>query len=255
MGAILGSDLILSIVEGASSSPVCYSTDVQINREYRTRLIASPNGRSDDFISDGKGYTLEIPLLVVYEAYYNYLYFADKAESGARINWSASAFDNRGVVHSGQVLVTTLNLTSQMRDLIKTDVSLLGCGPLITEFKPINTSVYLSDFAKIQLPGCPNPYPVSVFWYDGTLLGPASNADEVVQLFNDYSVTHGNYYTISYGDGGCIFGMQIAYFSPKPYPTTIFAQPGAAFALSDNQFINNMLSPDQLSDQGLTPIG
>lgn len=256
MSAILGSDFIISFNADGVISPVCYAQDCQINRTFDTREISGPQGRERDYIADYNGYTIQIPILVVYRSKFNYLDFMNAADAGLKLSWSASAYKNGGVIHSGQVLVTEIDLTSQFRDVIKADVSLIGCGKFVTTISPINKVVYLSDFDKNILPGCPNAYPISVFWYDGSLIGPANNPDEVINIFNNYSASHGNYYTlVGSVDGGCYFNMQIDFSAPEPYPDTIFSRQGALFAISTNQSANNVLSTDQDSNNVLTPIG
>lgn len=256
VGAISGADFMISIEVNGVPVPVCYATDCQISQTFDTREISGPQSRWRDYLADYMGYTIDIPVLLVYTEAFNYLNFQTAGQSGTRLKWSATAFDNGGVVHSGEVLLTSLNLTSQMRDAMKFDVSAIGCGELTTKLLPIEKVVYLSDFNKKRLTGCPNPYPLSVFWYDLTLIGPATNPDEVIQVFNDYSATHGGLYTlVSSVDGGCDFNMEIAYDAPQPYPDTVFAQQGALFAISSDQNQDNVISTDQDMDNVLTPIG
>lgn len=254
---IAGYKFILSLdIGGGVMAPIGCATDCAINETYDTREISGPQGKWRDYIPDYAGYTLSAPGLQVYTAPAGILLLQNYGRSGTRFNWSASAFDNGGIIEKGTILITQLNKTAQFRDAMRFDMTAIGCGAPQTVFAPIQTIVYLSDFEKVQLAGCPNPYPITLFWYDLTMIGPADNADDVIAIFNAYSALNGSFYTLTSSvDGGCRFNMSISYLAPKPYPTTIFAQPGAAFALSDNQLINNMLSPDQISDQGLTPIG
>lgn len=250
----LGRDFMISIEVDGVMQPICYANDCTITEAYDTIDITGSQSKWRDYLSDYAGYTVEVPGLQVYEANANILQMQVLGRGGRKFAWSASAFESGGVVESGFIIITSLVKTSQFRDAMRFDMSAIGCGEPVTEFLPIFTTVYLSDFNKIQLAGCPNPYPISVFWYDLTLIGAADNADDVVAIFNAYSAANGAFYTISVNDGGCIFNMQIEYTAPQPYPTTIFAKPGALFALSDNQFIDNALSPDQDQDQALTPI-
>ena len=71
MGAIRGSDFIVSIELNGVQVPVCYATDCQINRTFDTREISGPQGRDRDYISDYRGYTISIPVLIVYDQIYN----------------------------------------------------------------------------------------------------------------------------------------------------------------------------------------
>jgi len=256
MGVVLGYDFVLYIEKAGQQIPVCYSEDVQINRTFETKEISGPQGRARYYVYDMIGYTIQIPILVSWATPGNYLDLAEFGENGETIKWKASSYKDGGVVLSGEALLTGLNLTSQMRDMIKTDVSLIGSGPILTERLPIQTVVYLSDFDKIQLVGCPNPYPVTVFWYDHTMIGIATNADDVISIFNQYSANHGALYMLTSSvDGGCNFNMDISFTAEEPYPTTIFARPGGTFAISPDQKNNLVISPDQDADQGITPVG
>lgn len=255
--AIAGYKFILSIDTGGGIFvPIGCATDCIITETYDTLEISGPQGKWRDYLSDYAGYTLEVPGLQIYTSAAGILLLQKYGREGTKFDWSASAFENGGVVEKGTIRITQLSKSSQFRDSMRFDMTAIGCGEPKTVLLPINQVVYLSDFEKVRLAGCPNPYPITIFWYDLTIIGAADNADDVIQIFNDYSAANGGFYTLTSSvDDGCNFNMQIEYSAPQPYPTTIFAQPGAAFALSDNQLINNMLSPDQVSDEGLTPIG
>jgi len=252
--AILGSDFVIYIDRGNGMEVICYATDCQINRQFDTLEISGPQSRERDFISSYKSYDITVPYLVMWDSVINYLDLSQLADAGTRFPWKATSFDNGGIIFSGTVLITSLDLTSQMRDVMKCDVNMRGCGTFTTQILPINKVVYLSKFDNTILPGCPNPYPIAVFWYDGTLIGPADNADDVINIFNQYSLQNGGYYILTSSvDGGCNFNMQISYNAPMS-PDVIYALQGAAFAISPNQDNNEVLSPDQDGDFGLTPI-
>lgn len=257
MAAIEGYKFVIYMVVNDQPQIVCYANDVQINRSYDSVEISGPQGKDRYYEYDMRGYTISIPSLVSWVDKFNYRDFKAMGDNNVILPWRASSYINgTGYVLSGNVLITELNLTSQQRDMVKMDVTLLGSGPLVEELIPIDVVVYLSDFDKNLLVGCPNPYPLTIFWYDGTMIGPADNADDVIYIFNQYSASNGNYYTLTSSvDGGCQFNMQISFEAPEPYPTTIFAQQGALFAISDDQENNSVISPDQDDDQGLTPIG
>lgn len=250
-----GKDFMISIEVDGVMQPICYATDCSISENYEVLEITGSQSKWRDYISDYAGYTLQVPGLQVYEANANILQMQTLGRTGTRFAWQATAFGTGGVVEQGFCIITSLTKTAQFRDAMRFDMSAIGCAVPETVFVPIQTTVYLSDFDKVQLAGCPNPYPVSIFWYDHTLIGLADNPDDVTAVFNEYSAANGGYYTLTSSvDGGCLFNMEIQYTAPQPYPTTVFAQPGAEFALSDNQTIDNALSPDQDADQALTPI-
>lgn len=257
MKSIRGVDFI-GYMEVSGNEPViiCYAKDFQINRTYELKEISGPQSRYRQFIYDMISYTLQIPALVSWTDKFNYLDFANAGEKGLTLKWKASSYKNGGVVLSGEVLINELDLTSQMRDMINLDASFTGTGELITDILPIKTTVYLSDFDKIELPGCPDPYPLVVFWYDKTMIGIATNADDVISIFNEYSMNNGGLYILTSSvDGGCNFNMDISFEADEPYPTTIFAKQGGAFAISNDQTNNFVISPDQNNDEGLTPLG
>lgn len=251
-----GIDFIFKMMVDGIYQPVCYATDCIINETYEMLEITGPQSKWKDYIPDYAGYTLEVPGMQVYEANANILQIQSLGRAGTKFAWQATAFGNGGVVETGFVRITSISKSSQFRDALRFSMSAIGCGAPQTLFVPISQVVYLSDFSKRILPGCPNAYPVEIFWYDGTMIGIATNADEVIQVFNEYSASHGNYYTLASSvDNGCYFNMNIDYAAPTPYPTTIFAQQGGMFAISTDQALDNVLSPDQDSDNVLTPIG
>lgn len=251
-----GKDFMISIEVDGQMQPICYATDCTITETYDTVEITGPQSKWRDYLSDYAGYSLDVPGLQVYEANANILQMQVLGRGGTKFAWQATAFGIGGVVESGYCIITSLSKTSQFRDAMRFSMQAIGCGEPVTTFVPIPAVVYLSDFNKVQLAGCPDPYPVTVFWYDLTMIGPADNADDVIAIFNEYSATHGGYYTLTSSvDGGCNFNMLIQYNGPQPYPTTIFAQPGATFAISTDQGADNVLSTDQDLDNILTPIG
>ncbi len=255
MGAILGQDFMMSIIVSGTPVPICHATDFTMNEEYGVREISGPQGFWKDYIGDYCGYNLQVPGVVAYNDAMNILQLKGYARNRAKLAWSASAFTNGGVVDSGFIIITAFNVTSQFRDAYRFDMTAIGCGEPITQLLPIIKQVHLGDFFGVILAGCPDPYPVTIFWYDGTMIGPADNADDVISTFNAYSASHGNYYTLqSSVDGGCQFIMAISYLAPLN-PDYVIALPGASFAISTDQSINNILSTDQDSDNVLTPIG
>ncbi|WP_343702688.1 hypothetical protein [Chitinophaga sp.] len=253
--AIKGKDFIISIEVGGVRRPICYATDCVIDLTYGTRKIADPTTHWRNYLGDDAGYTLQVPGVVAYKAVVNYAQIKAWADQRQRVRWYATAFENGGVVHTGEMLITGLNLTSQMRDVVKFDMSAIGCGPLDDQYLPINTAVYLADGGKQRLAGCPNPYPVSVYWYDanggiGDFIGIALNADNVITLFNEYA---GNqYYQLTGYTTGCDFNLQSQWDAPF-VPDVVYAIATPGLGLSPDQNNNLGLSPDQDNDQQLSP--
>lgn len=235
---------------------ICHATDCIIDETLSIRPITGPQSPWEDYIGDSLGYTINVPGLVDYSDPMNYLQIQKAKNARKPIAWAASAFQNGGIVHSGMLLITHLNQTTQMRDVMKFEMDAVGCGELITQKLPIVKTVYLAGFDNIQLPGCPNPYPIVVYWYDHTPIGPALNADDVVSVFNNYignvNPNGGLYYTLSVGDSGCNFIMSISY-DALLFPNVVYAEQGAEITLWDGRG-DNAISNDQDNDNVISPI-
>lgn len=254
--AIRGRDFIIMIEVNGEQKPICHATDCIINIQYDAREVIDPTTNWRNYIGDLAGYTIQVPGVVSYNDDVNWVQLEQWAAQRTKLNWYASAFENGGVTHSGTLLITGLNLTSQQNDAMRFDLSAVGCGALVQQLLPIIKEVYLSDLGGVRLPGCPNPYPCMVLWYDGTTIGLANNADEVMTVFNAYE---GNqYYQLVGTDTGCNFTMSIAWNSPEQ-PDWVPAEQGAGFVLGrtgqvgDNDVIgetgqvgdNNVIGPIQ----------
>lgn len=252
--AISGKDFMIAIEVDGERVPICYATDCIINIQYDNREVIDPASHWKNYIGDMAGYTIQVPGAVVYSSIVNWVQLEQWAGTRTRLNWFASAFENGGVTHSGTMLITGLNLSSQQDNIIRFDLSAVGCGELAQALLPIVKDVYLADLGGVRLPGCPNPYPCMVLWYDGTLIGLANNADDVMTIFNEYD---GNqYYELTGTDTGCNFTMSIAWDAPEQ-PDFVPAEQGAGFVLGrtgmvgDNDVIgqtgaigdNNVIGP------------
>ncbi len=250
MKVIRGKDFILSIVKNGVPTPVCYSLDFTLQAARDTIEKTPLTGLDKDYIVTFKGYTLGISTVVSYFDGFSFIDLNEAFENGTRLVWSATDSANGGVVHKGVCIINNIAFASPVRGEFSSDASAVGCGPRELLKLPISSTVYLADQAGVQLPGCPNPYPVSVFWYDMTFIGLADNADEVVQIYNDYP---GNlYYTLSLGEDGCHFNLQSEWNAPF-IPTFVIAEASPDMALSSDQINNIVLSPDQDNDQALSP--
>lgn len=249
-GPIKGKDFKLHVMVDSVLKLICYATDCIINTEIEAVEISNPLIKWRDYLGRKVGYTLSCPGLTVWEDEVNYLELETLALNRTKFIWEARSQAVGGVVLSGQIRITSLNLSSANRDAVRFNMESVGCGERTTELLPIPSTVYLSDFNEVRLPGCPNPYPVSVFWYDETFIGIANNADEVVQVYNAYA---GNlYYTLSLGTSGCDFNLLSEWNAPF-IPTVVYAEGSPDFALSSDQENNIVVSPDQDNDQALSP--
>lgn len=247
--AIKGKDFVFSVMRDGSPVSVCYATDCTIDQTFESREITAPVGPARDYIGGFQGYTINVPGAIVWAADVNFIQLEVLAKNRTKFLWQASDSTNGGVVHSGTILITNLSLTSQFRDAMRFDMTAVGCGPKETTLLPIAKTVYLADFFGIRLPGCPNPYPVALYWYDETFIGIANNADDVVQLFNDYP---GNeFYVLTGYTTGCDFNMLIDW-NATFIPDFIIAQAAPELAMwtgSDDEAISN----DQVNDNAISP--
>lgn len=254
--AIKGKDFVLEVERNSVFVPICYATDCIISIDAEAKEISGNTTQWRDYIGGYVGYTLSVPGLVMWAEDMNFVQLESYITNRTRVRWRAGDSLPSGVVHSGTVLLTNLTLTSQMRDAVKFDMSAVGCGPKETGLLPTSSTVYLADENKVRLPGCPNPYPVSVYWYSadgngpGELIGIAINNDAVVQLLNEFA---GNeYYEFEPGTTGCDFNLTTDWDAPF-IPDVIFAEATPGLVLAPDQENNIVLSPDQDNDEALSP--
>lgn len=240
---------MISILVDGSPVDICFSTDCAINQIFEAREISGPQGQWRDYIGGFSGYTISVPGLINWQSAMNYLELEALAHARKKFQWTASDSDNGGVVHSGTILATQLNLTSVNKDAARFDFSAIGCGPKITQKLPIASNVYLANFAGNRLPGCPDPYPVALYWYDQTFIGIANNADEVIDQYNSYI---GNlYYMLTGYTTGCDFSLLSSYNAPF-IPTFILAEQAPSLAMwtgNNNEAISN----DQDNNNAISP--
>lgn len=248
-GPIKGKDFKLHIEVNGVLELICYANDCIISYEFEAREISNPTTKWKDYLGGEIGYTLGCPGLIAYESTANYLELEQLGVNRTKFYWEAKNQENGGVVHSGVILITSLQLTSANRDVMRFDMQAVGCGIKETDKLPISSTVYLADELGVRLPGCPNPYPVSVYWYDMTFIGIANNADDVVSLYNSYV---GNlYYTLSLGTSGCDFNLLSEWNAPF-IPTFVIAQATPELGLWTGTG-DEGISPDQINDQLLSP--
>lgn len=256
--AIKGKDFVLEIEYGGTDNwlLLCYATDCVINMDFEAKEISGPQGQWRDYIGGYSGYTLSVPALTMFKEDMNFLQLEELAKARSKFRWRAGDEVPSGVVHSGTVLITNLSQTSQFRDAVKFDMSAIGCGEKETQLLPFSSTVYLADEDKVRLPGCPNPYPVSVYWYApggngiGTFIGIAFNNDEVVQLYNDYE--ENLYYTLSVGTTGCDFNLLSDWNAPF-IPDVVFSQATPELGMSPDQINDMGMTPDEDNDELLSP--
>lgn len=231
MGVIKGSDFMFNIVLNGGLTVLCKATDFILNTVTRELETTGPNnGIWDSFTPGGNNYTLSVPGVVSYTDALNVVQLQELQNSNTIVPWLAGLSTSGGVQYSGFMFITSIGMTTQFRDAIKFDMSARGTGPLSIVKLPTIKNVYLADTNGVRLTGCPNPYPVGVLWYDGTFLGVASNADDVISIFNEYADTQGGYLEVTGSTGGCDFTMEIAWNSALS-PNFIPAEPGEGFVI------------------------
>jgi hypothetical protein len=249
MAVIKGSDFMISIIVDGTPKDICFSTDCAINQSFETREISGQQGQWRDYIGGFSGYDISVPGLINWQSEMNYLELEALAHARTKFQWSATDFVNGGVVHSGTILTTQLNLTSVNKDVVRFDFAAIGCGPKITQILPITSTVFLADFSGNRLVGCPDPYPVALYWYDFTFIGIANNADEVIEQYNSYI---GNlYYMVTGYTTGCDFNLISSYNAPF-IPLYIYAEQTPALAMWTGTG-DEAISNDQENDNAISP--
>lgn len=257
MQIIKGRHFIVYFEKDGAPSPVCYSTDftIQMSRDFVETTGATAQDRT--YLPTYKGYTLGISAVVSYIDGYTFIDIENAYKNGTVINWRGTDSEIGGVVHSGQCYIQNLSWASPVRADLTNEVACLGTGPKVTQLLPYPSTPYLADENKVRLPGCPNPYPVGVYWYNedgsgfGTFIGIAFDNDDVVELLNGFE-ENGGVYAFSVGTSGCDFNALSAWNAPF-VPDVIFAQATPDLGLSPDQDNNMGLSPDQDEDQVLSP--
>jgi predicted secreted protein len=232
VGVIRGKDFMFNLVLNGNIELLCRATDFTMNTSTEELETTGPNnGRWRSFLPGMMDYTLSVSGIVSYTDSLNLVQLQELQDSGAVTEWIAGIDQNGGLQYEGFMFITSISNPSQFRDVLKFDMTARGTNQRNIRKNPVTKTVYLADTQGIRLPGCPNPYPVGILWYDGTLIGVANNADDVLSIFNAYSATQGNYLSLIGSSGGCDFIMTVAWNSPLN-PTFILAVTGGGFALA-----------------------
>jgi hypothetical protein len=253
MQVIKGKDFNIYIEKNGVPVRVCNATDFVYRSVRDTVEISGPQGQDRDYVAGKKGYTINITGVITYIDGYTYLETAFNA--GTKVKWTGRDLLNGGIVHTGTVLFTNIDWASPVRGDFTFDTSAVGCGPKETLRLPISSEVYLADENLQRLFGCPNPYPVSVFWYNadgtaqGNLLGIAYNADDVITLYNNSVLNE--YYILTAGHTGCDFNLLANWDAPF-IPTVVFAIAAPALGAWTGRD-NEGSSPDQINSELSSP--
>lgn len=246
MASIQGKDFMFSVALSGNMEILCHATDFTMNTNTEELETTGPgNGRWRSFIPGMIDYTLTVPAIVSYTDALNLVQLQEMQDNGQIVEWLAGIDPDGGLQYQGFMFITSISNTSQFRDVLKFDMTARGTAPRDIIKLPITKAVYLANTKGIRLPGCPNPYPVGILWYDGTLIGVANNADDVMSIFNAYAITQGNFLSLNGFTTGCDFTMSIAWNSPLS-PTFIPAVVGGAFALGGSN-IDDVIGESDLN--------
>ncbi|ACU61364.1 phage tail tube protein [Chitinophaga pinensis] len=224
-----GSDFKFYILRDGIPIAICHSTDCVIETSTEELETTGPNnGRWASYIPGINSYTISAPGLTVYQDDMNVIDLRDFQDAGTIIEWRAGIDPTGGLQYRGYMFITSLSESSPAAEILRYEMSARGTGPLQVVKNPLVRTVYLSDIYGVRLAGCPNPYPVTVLWYDGSVIGLANNPDEVVTQFNEYPFNQ--YYQLSSPDNSCNFTMTIAWNAPET-PEWVPAEQGGLTGL------------------------
>lgn len=232
MAVIPGKDFNFFVVRDGEPKILCHAQDFTINTATDELETTGPaNGSWRSFLPGLNSYTLSASGVQSYTEDFNIVQLQEIQNAREVVEWFAGLSPTGGLQYHGMMFITSISTTTQFRDAAKFDITARGTGPQDILKNPTTKSVYLANRRGIRLAGCPNPYPVGVLWYDGTFIGVATDADEVMTLFNEYSAAHGNYLQLVGFTTGCDFTMSVAWNSPLN-PNTVIAVPGDGFVMA-----------------------
>lgn len=248
---IKGADFNFYILREGVPVAVCHSVDCVIETTTEELDTTGPtNGKWASYIPGINSYTISAPGISVYQDDMNVVDLREYQGAGNILEWRAGIDADGGLQYRGSMFITSLAQSSPHTDILRYEMSARGTGPLLIVKNPLIRSAYLSDLFGVRLPGCPNPYPVSVLWYDGSLIGLANNPDDVITQFNGYA---GNeYYVLSSPDNSCNFTISIAWNAPE-IPEWVPAEQGGLTGLWTGEG-DGGISPTEDGDELITPI-
>lgn len=251
MGVIKGKDFKFNIKRDGVPIAICKATDCTININTEELETTAPNsGAYKYFIPGLHDIDIQASGIVAYSDDMNYVQIQELQLARTTFEWEMSAFAEGGLRYKGMAFIRSSSQTSNYRDLLRFDASMRVTGVLTIEKGNIISRVYLANLLGVRLPGCPNPYPVSVLWYDGTIIGLANNPDDVITQFNAYPPNE--WYTLSEPDNSCNFTMSTVWNAPE-MRTFVPAQQGGMIAMWIGS-ADAGLSPDEISDDLSTPF-
>lgn len=229
---IKGRDVILYMNNSAGNLvPVCHSRTCSLSYDREMLETSGPEGPDRRYLPSYKGGIVSSDGLLVYQDEVNGISVLEWLQGGNLVYFKFATSAQGGLILSGQMYIQQWEMTGDMNNVATYSFSAPIDGPLVITKADIIKQVYLSDLGGVRLAGCPQPYPVTVLWYDGTVIGLANNAAGVVSQFNNYP---GNkYYKISATTSGCDFTMTIKWNAPDQ-PKWVPAETGNGLVIGRN---------------------
>ncbi|WP_343692760.1 phage tail tube protein [Chitinophaga sp.] len=248
---ILGQDLIISInTDQNNLIPVCHSKTCSLSRDRDMLTITNPTTADESYIPSTKRGTISGDGLMIYQDVINGVSVLEWLESGALVAFKFSTSLSGGLIYSGSMYIDHWEISGEISDMVTYSFTAKINGALKIEKNDFVKTVYLSDLFGVRLAGCPNPYPVAVLWYDGSLIGLANNPDDVVSQFNGYAPNL--YYRLSSPDNSCNYTMNIVWNAPEQ-PNWVPAEAGGLTGLWTGSG-DGGISPSENGQDLITPI-
>lgn len=248
---IKGRQLVLYVGEGdpTMATAICLVRECSLNIQTEKLETSGPASYFKTYIYSYVGATITAESIVAYNVGMNIVQLQEFALQRKIVSYRISAFQNGGVIYKGQMIIDSVEQTAPNADYATFTLNATVTGEPILEKVDTIKDVYLADFSGVRLPGCPNVYPVRIYWYDHTVIGIAFDPVDVISIFNQYS---GNTeLTLTGFSSGCDFTLKAAW-SASFVPDFIPASPISDDVALSDEYINiigdgdgNGLSPSE----------
>jgi len=247
--AILGTDLILSMSDNQNNLiPVCHSKSCTLSRSRDMLVITDPEGQDEKYLPGRKRGTVAADGLMIYQDVVNGISVLEWLENGTLVSFAFHTSARGGLIISGQMYIDHWEETGDYSSALSYSFTAKINGKITIVKSNIISTIYLSDRNGVRLTGCPNPYPVRIYWYDNTVLGIAYDQADVIGLFNIYAADKG--LKLTGFSSGCDFTLS-ASWTAEFIPEWIVAETVTdGLAISD-AYINIIGDGD---GAGLSPI-
>lgn len=247
---IKGRDLVLYIGEGdpTMATAICLLKDCTLSIQSEKLETSGPSTYFKTYVYSYIGAALSAEGLVAYNPSMNVVQLQEFLLARKVISYRFTAFTNGGLIYSGQLIIDGVDNTSPYAEFSGFTLNATVTGePALTKTDTFKT-VFLANLEGVRLPGCPDPYPVKIYWYDGSLIGIAYDQADVINLFNTYPAN--TELTLTGYTSGCDFTLTAAW-SASFVPDYILASDvNDDLALADG-YINIIGDGD---GSGLSPI-